>query len=143
MRQIALAPCSPFSVSEDLMKESQQLARDFGVRLHTHLAETQEEECYMLEEMGMRPLEYMEKLNWLGPDVWFAHGIHFNDRELELLKSTDTGIAHCPISNMKLSSGVARIPEMLRIGVRAVSYTHLPGNNNIRRGVFPAERFYR
>lgn len=118
MRQIALAPCSPFSVSEDLMKESQQLARGFGVRLHTHLAETRDEECYMMDKMGMRPLEYMEKLDWLGSDVWFAHGIHFNDRELELLKSTGTGIAHCPISNMKLSSGVARIPEMLRRGIR-------------------------
>lgn len=118
MRQIALAPCSPFSVSEDLMKESQQLARGFGVCLHTHLAETRDEECYMMDKMGMRPLEYMEKLDWLGSDVWFAHGIHFNDRELELLKSTGTGIAHCPISNMKLSSGVARIPEMLRRGIR-------------------------
>lgn len=117
MHQIVLAPCSPFSVSEDLLIESQRLARALGVRLHTHLAETQAEEHYMLEKVGMRPLRYMEKLNWLGNDVWFAHGIHFNDEELELLQSTKTGVAHCPISNMKLSSGVARIPEMLRMGI--------------------------
>lgn len=118
MHQIVLAPCSPFSVSKDLMIESQHLARDFGVRLHTHLAETLDEERYTLQKVGMRPLRYMETLNWLGEDVWFAHGIHFNDEELELLKSTGTGIAHCPISNMKLSSGIARIPEMLRMGIR-------------------------
>lgn len=118
MRQVALAPCSPFSVSSDLLKESAKLARKLHVRLHTHLAETRDEENYTLEHFGMRPLEYMESLGWVGPDVWYAHGIHFNDAELKRLAETGTGVAHCPISNMKLSSGIARIPEMLKMGVR-------------------------
>lgn len=117
MRQIALAPCSPFSVSSDLLKESAILARSLGVRLHTHLAETLDEEKYTLERFGVRPLEYMANLGWIGNDVWYAHGIHFNEKELELLSETKTGVAHCPISNMKLSSGIARIPEMLELGV--------------------------
>ena len=117
MRQVALAPCSPFSVTADLLRESAVLARSLGVRLHTHLAETRDEENYTLERYGMRPLRYMETLGWLGSDVWYAHGIHFNDEELRLLAETGTGVAHCPVSNMKLSSGVARIPEMLRLGV--------------------------
>lgn len=117
MHQVALAPCSPFSVSEALLVESEKLARSYGVRLHTHLAETKDEERYMLEREGMRPLEYMKKLNWVGEDVWFAHGIHFNKEELQLLKETKTGAAHCPISNMKLSSGVAQITEMLHEGI--------------------------
>lgn len=117
MTQVALAPCSPFSVTEDLMIKSAELARKLGVRLHTHLAETIDEENFVLEKTGMRPLAYMESLGWTGDDVWYAHGIHFNDEELTLLAKTGTGVAHCPISNMKLSSGVARIPEMLRLGV--------------------------
>lgn len=116
-QQVALAPCSPFSVSEDLLKESALLARSLGVRLHTHLAETLEEEKYTLERYGMRPLAFMEKLGWIGKDVWFAHGIHFNEEEIKVLAHTGTGIAHCPVSNMKLSSGVARISEMLSKGV--------------------------
>jgi len=118
MRQVALAPCSPFSVSADLLRESAKLARQYGVRLHTHLAETKDEERYTLERFGLRPLAYMESLGWIGSDVWYAHGIHFNDEELRLLADTGTGIAHCPVSNMKLASGVARIPEMLRLGVK-------------------------
>lgn len=117
MRQVVLAPCSPFSVTADLMIESAKLARDLGVRLHTHLAETKDEERFTLAKRGVRPLEYMEQLGWIGDDVWFAHGIHFNDEELEILAKTKTGVAHCPCSNMKLSSGVARIPEMLKLGV--------------------------
>ena len=117
MRQVALAPCSPFSVSEELLRQSAILARDLGVRLHTHLCETKDEERYILERYGVRPLAYMESLDWIGPDVWYAHGIHFNDEELHRLAETGTGIAHCPISNMKLSSGVCRIPEMLKLGV--------------------------
>ncbi len=117
MCQIALAPCSPFSVTEDLMIESARLARKHGVRLHTHLTETLDEEKYTLETVGMRPLAYMESLGWTGSDVWFAHGIHFNDEELALLKRTQTGVAHCPISNMKLSSGIARVTEMLEMGI--------------------------
>ncbi len=118
MRQVALAPCSPFSVTDDLMRQSAQLARQHNVRLHTHLAETKDEEKYMVEKYGKRPLEVMQSLGWVGDDVWFAHGIHFNDEELDLLAQTKTGIAHCPISNMKLSSGIAKIPQMLEKGVK-------------------------
>ena len=117
MHRVALAPCSPFSVSADLLRESAVLARQYGVRLHTHLCETKDEESFMLAREGVRPLEYMENLGWTGDDVWFAHGIHFNDEELRVLAKTRTGVAHCPISNMKLSSGIARIPEMLSLGV--------------------------
>ena len=117
MHRVALAPCSPFSVSADLLRESAVLARQYGVRLHTHLCETKDEENYMLEREGVRPLEYMERLGWIGDDVWYAHGIHFNDEELRVLARTGTGVAHCPASNMKLSSGIARIPEMLELGV--------------------------
>lgn len=117
MRQVVLAPCSPFSVSGDLMRQSALLARQFGVRLHTHLCETRDEERFTLEAFGMRPFAYMQSLGWTGPDVWYAHGIHFNDAELRSLAKTGTGIAHCPISNMKLSSGVARVPEMLRLNI--------------------------
>lgn len=117
MRQVALAPCSPFSVSEELLRQSAILARDLGVRLHTHLCETKDEERFVRDRCGMRPLEYMESLGWTGPDVWYAHGIHFSDGELRRLADTGTGVAHCPISNMKLSSGVCRIPEMLSLGV--------------------------
>ena len=117
MKQVAIAPCSPFSVTGDLMRESAKLARELGVRMHTHLAETKDEESFTMERFNMRPLEYMESLGWVGPDVWFAHGIHFNDEELKLLARTGTGVAHCPISNMKLSSGIARIPDMLKLNI--------------------------
>ena len=118
MRQIALAPCSPFSASSELLKQSALLARQYHVRLHTHLCETKDEEAYTIERYHMRPLEYMASLGWIGPDVWYAHGIHFNTEELDLLAKTGTGIAHCPVSNMKLASGIARIPEMLERSVR-------------------------
>lgn len=117
MRGIVLAPCSPFSVSAELLRESALLARQYGVRLHTHLCETNDEEAYTLARFGMRPYAYMESLGWVGSDVWYAHGIHFNSEELQELARTKTGVAHCPISNMKLSSGVAKVPEMLRLGV--------------------------
>lgn len=117
MRMVALAPCSPFSASEELYRQSALLARELGVRLHTHLCETRDEENYVLGKYGKRPLAYMEGLGWMGRDVWYAHGIHFNDEELRLLAETGTGVAHCPISNMKLSSGVCRVPEMLELGV--------------------------
>ena len=117
MRTVALAPCSPFSVSETLLRETAKLARQRGVRLHTHLCETRDEERYTLDRFGLRPLAYLETLGWVGPDVWFAHGIHFNDDEIRLLAQTGTGVAHCPGSNMKLSSGVARLPELLAQGV--------------------------
>lgn len=117
MRQIVLAPCSPFSVTGELMEKSAKLARRYGVRLHTHLCETIDEENFTIEKFGMRPLKYMESLGWIGDDVWFAHGIHFNDDELELLAKTKTGVAHCPVSNMKLSSGIARVSEMVKKGI--------------------------
>lgn len=117
MHQVALAPCSPFSVTTDLLKESAVLARELGVRLHTHLCETKDEENFCLEAVGQRPLDYMASCGWIGSDVWFAHGIHFNDEELKLLADTGTGVAHCPVSNMKLASGVCRVPDMLELGV--------------------------
>ncbi len=117
MSQLVLAPCSPFSVTTELLKQSAVLARQLGIRLHTHLCETKDEEAYCLKTVGMRPLEYMESCGWTGKDVWFAHGIHFNDEELRVLAKTGTGVAHCPVSNMKLASGVCRIPDMLRLGV--------------------------
>ena len=117
MRQLALAPCSPFSVSAELLRQSAILARQYHVRLHTHLCETKDEENYMLAREGMRPLAFMQTLGWIGPDVWYAHGIHFNDDELKLLAETGTGVCHCPASNMKLASGIARIPDMLKLDV--------------------------
>ncbi|MBD3287317.1 8-oxoguanine deaminase [candidate division KSB1 bacterium] len=117
MRQIHLAPCSPFSVTTELLKETAQLARKYNVRLHTHLCETLDEEDYCLEKYNMRPLALMESVDWLGDDVWYAHGIYFNDDELNLLAQTGTGIAHCPTSNMRLGSGIARVPEMLKLGI--------------------------
>lgn len=117
MHQVSLAPCSPFSVTTELLKESAVLARELGVRLHTHLCETKDEENFCLEAVGQRPLDYMASCGWIGPDVWFAHGIHFNDAELKLLADTQTGIAHCPVSNMKLASGVCRVPDLLKLGV--------------------------
>ena len=117
MCRVALAPCSPFSVTADQMRETAVLARSKGVRLHTHLAETRDEDDYCLQNVGMRPLAFMESLGWVGDDVWFAHGIHFNDAELDLLAETGTGVAHCPSSNLRLGSGIARVPEMLERGV--------------------------
>lgn len=117
MRKVALAPCSPFSVSEDLMKRSAELARKFGVRLHTHLAETSDEDDYCMSIYGRRPLQVMEDCGFLGPDVWYAHGIFFNDEELDLLAKTKTGISHCPSSNMRLGSGICRVREMIDRGV--------------------------
>jgi len=117
MCQISLAPCSPFSVSADLLEQTALLAREYGVRLHTHLAETLDEERFCIEAVGMRPLAYMESLGWLGPDVWYAHGIHFSDEEISLLAQTRTGVAHCPTSNEKLCSGRAPVERLLQAGV--------------------------
>lgn len=117
MRRVALAPCSPFSVSERLMRDSAALARKYGARLHTHLAETADEDDFCTQIYGRRPLKLMEDCDFLGPDVWYAHGIHFNDEELDILARTKTGVAHCPSSNMRLGSGIARVREMLDRGV--------------------------
>lgn len=117
MHQVSLAPCSPFSVTTELLKETAVAAREMGVRIHTHLCETKDEEDFCLDVVGRRPLQYMADCGWTGSDVWFAHGIYFNDEELKLLADTQTGIAHCPVSNMKLASGVCRVPEMLDLGI--------------------------
>lgn len=112
MTRIALAPCSPFSVTTSLMKDTAILARKHKVMLHTHLAETLDEEAFCLEKYGKRPFELMESLDWTGNDVWYAHGIYFSDEELERMNGT--GIAHCPSSNMKLNSGICRTSELYR-----------------------------
>jgi 8-oxoguanine deaminase len=117
MRKVVLAPCSPFSVTEDLMKESARLAREYGVRLHTHLAETADEDEYCMKHYHRRPLRLMEDLEFIGEDVSYAHGIFFTTNELDLLVKTDTSIAHCPSSNMRLGSGIARVREMLDRGI--------------------------
>lgn len=117
MVRVGVAPCSPFSVSEDLLRESALLARSYKVRLHTHLAETKDEEAFCLDKLGLRPLEYMEKTGWVGDDVWFAHGIYFNGGEIRRMGACGCGVAHCPSSNMKLSSGVFPLREMLEAGV--------------------------
>ena len=118
MTRIVLAPCSPFSVSEDLLRESARLARDKGVMLHTHLCETLDEERYTLERFGKRPVEWMENLDWLGPDVWFAHAIHVDDEEIATFARTQCGAAHCPCSNMRLGSGIAPVKKYMAAGVR-------------------------
>lgn len=117
MQRVIVAPCSPFSVTEELMCQSIALAREYSVQAHTHLAETRDEEEYCRERWGLTPLEYMERVGWIGEDVFFAHGVHLKREDLELMAETGTGVAHCPVSNMKLSSGVAPIPEMLELGV--------------------------
>lgn len=115
--RIALAPCSPFSVTGDLMRQSAILARELGVRMHTHLAETVDEEEFCLEHFGARPVDYVESLGWLGDDVWLAHCVHLSDGDIAKFAATGTGVAHCPSSNGRLGSGIARIPELLRAGV--------------------------
>lgn len=117
MCRVGLAPCSPFSVTEDLMVESARMARAYKVRLHTHLAETIDEEQFCLERSGKRPVEYAESLEWLGEDVWFAHSVWVNDKEIEQYAQTGTGVAHCPSSNMILGSGIAPIRAMREAGV--------------------------
>ncbi len=117
MRKVVLAPCSPFSVTEDLMRESARLARRHGVRLHTHLAETEDENDFCLQMYGVRPVALMERCEFIGPDVFYAHGIFFSDEELSVLLKTGAQVAHCPSSNMRLGSGVCRVREMLDMGV--------------------------
>ena len=114
--QIALAPCSPFSVTADLLRESAALARDRGVRLHTHLAETRDETDYCADHFGCTPLQYMRDLGWTGSDVWFAHGIHFDDESVAELGRTGTAVAHCPTSNGRLGAGIARTRDLLDAG---------------------------
>ena len=116
MCRVVVAPCSPFSVSPQLMRDSAELARRHGVRLHTHLAETLDEESFCIEKFGRRPVELMEDLGWIGDDVWYAHGIHLNDPEIERIAEMKTGIAHCPSSNMRLGAGICRVEDLIRAG---------------------------
>ena len=118
MQRVALAPCSPFSVSIDLMRESAAMARSYGVGLHTHLAENAEDIEYGLQQFGMRPGEYVEAVGWTGDDVWHAHCVQLNSEEINLFAKTGTGIAHCPCSNMRLASGIAPVRQMLDAGVK-------------------------
>lgn len=118
MTQVALAPCSPFSVSEDLMRESAYMARRLGVRLHTHLAENDHDIAYTREKFNCTPAEYAERLGWVGKDVWHAHCVKLDEHGINLFARTRTGVAHCPCSNMRLASGIAPVRRMLDAGVR-------------------------
>jgi len=118
MLQIVLAPCSPFSVTADLMRESARLARQRRVRLHTHLCETLDEERYTLQHHGLRPVAYMESLDWVADDVWYAHAIHVNDDEIRLFARQGAGACHCPSSNMRLASGIAPVKQYRDAGVK-------------------------
>jgi cytosine/adenosine deaminase-related metal-dependent hydrolase len=118
MLRIVVAPCSPFSVTPDLMRESAALARSYGVQLHTHLAETLDEEAFCLQEFGRRPVGYAQDLGWIGEDVWHVHCVHLNKEEVQLFAETGTGVCHCPSSNMRLASGIAPVRAYLDAGVR-------------------------
>jgi cytosine/adenosine deaminase-related metal-dependent hydrolase len=117
MVRVAVAPCSPFSVSEELLLHSAALARRLGLRLHTHLAETLDEEEYCRQRHGLSPVEYLDKLGWLGPDVWLAHAVHVAPRERTRLAATRTGVAHCPSSNARLGTGTAPVRSYLDAGM--------------------------
>jgi cytosine/adenosine deaminase-related metal-dependent hydrolase len=117
MTQVAVAPCSPFSVSTELLRQGAELARRKGVRLHTHGSETVEEEKFCHELFGMGPTDYFESTGWLGEDVWMAHCVHMNDSDIAAFARTRTGVAHCPSSNARLAAGIARVPDMLAAGV--------------------------
>ena len=116
MIRIALAPCSPFSVTTDLMKQTADLANEHGVRLHTHLAETIDEENFCLQRFGYRPVDYLEQVGWLNDRTWLAHGIHFSSEEILRLGAAGVGVAHCPGSNMRLGSGIAKVTELQQAG---------------------------
>jgi len=118
MTQMVLAPCSPFSVTSELMRQSAKIARQYGVHLHTHLAETQDEEAFCRQMFGHRPVAYMEEVEWVGPDVWFAHSVHVNAEEIGVYARTGCGVAHCPCSNMRLASGIAPLWEFMKAGVK-------------------------
>jgi cytosine/adenosine deaminase-related metal-dependent hydrolase len=121
MLRMGVAPCSPFSVTRELLTESAALARSYppasGIRLHTHLAETADENDYCLERFGCTPTEYVDSIGWLGPDVWLAHGVHLDDRAIARVAATGTGVAHCPSSNARLGSGICRTRSLLDAGV--------------------------
>ena len=116
MLRVSVAPCSPFSVTGELMRETAELARRAGVRLHTHLAETIDEEDFCRERFGGTPLDYVESLGWTGPDVWFAHAVHLDDTAVKRIGATGTGVAHCPSSNARLGAGIARAADLREAG---------------------------
>jgi cytosine/adenosine deaminase-related metal-dependent hydrolase len=116
MLRFAVAPCSPFSVTGELMADAAELARRKGVRLHTHLAETGDEDDYCRAHFGAGPLDYVESLGWAGPDVWYAHGVHFDDDAVKRIGASGTGIAHCPTSNARLGAGIARTVDLRAAG---------------------------
>ncbi len=118
MLKIALSPCSPFSVTTELLKDTAELAKKYNVRCHTHIAETKDEEEYCINMYGKRPVDYMEEVGWLGEKFWYAHCIYLNDDEIKLMGETKTGVAHCPVSNLRLGSGIAPIAKMLENNVR-------------------------
>ncbi len=118
MCRLVIAPCSPFSVTPDLMRASAAFARERGLFLHTHVAETLDEEAFCLRKFGVRPVELMRELGWVGPDVWWTHCVHLNDAEVRLMAETGTGVAHCPSSNMRLGSGIAPIRALMDAGVK-------------------------
>jgi len=118
MCRVVVAPCSPFSVTAQLMRDSAELARRHGVHLHTHVAETLDEERFCIERFGRRPVELMEDLGWTGEDVWYAHGIHLSSAEVIRVAGSKTGIAHCPSSNMRLGAGACRVEDLVRAGAR-------------------------
>lgn len=138
MRQVALAPCSPFSVTTRLMKESAALARKCGCRLHTHLGETHDEDAYCVEKFSCRPVDYLEECGWLGDSTWLAHGIHFDDGEIERLGRHGVGVCHCPTSNMVLASGQCRTLELEAAGSPVglgVDGSASNDNSNLMEGV--------
>jgi cytosine/adenosine deaminase-related metal-dependent hydrolase len=116
--QIVLAPCSPFSVTGELMKQSAALARQYDVHLHTHLAETEDEQAFCLQKFGYRPVAYMQSVDWVGEDVWYAHAVYVDNDEVKTLAKHGCGVAHCPTSNMRLASGIAPVKEYLAAGVK-------------------------
>ncbi|RFZ65811.1 8-oxoguanine deaminase [Mycobacterium marinum] len=144
MVQISLAPCSPFSVTGELMKQSALLARDLGVRLHTHLSETVEEDEFCLAQFGSRPVDYVESLGWLGSDVWMAHCVHLSKGDIAKLAATGTGVAHCPTSNGRFGAGIAPIPELLAadvavgLGVDGAGAEHRGLANEMRQAALAA-----
>lgn len=116
MSQIALAPCSPFSVTPEIMRDTAKLAAEHQVRLHTHLAETLDEEAFCERTFGLRMVDYLESVDWLGPQTWLAHGIHFNAQEIKRLGAAGTGVCHCPSSNMMLASGICQVLDLEAAG---------------------------
>ena len=140
MCRVVVAPCSPFSVSPQLMRDSAELARRNGVRLHTHLAETLDEERFCLARFGCRPFELMEDLGWTGADVWYAHGIHLSNAEIARVAANQTGIAHCPSSNMRLGAGACRVESLLAAGAPVALGVDGAGSNEDANIAFEAHQ---